>query len=223
MSERVLVTGAAGFIGSHVARVALLAGLAVRGTVRGNSYGVEKAVPGVEVVQMDLLNVTEADLAAAMSGCNYLAHVASPFPGTDVTEEEMKVAVEGTAKVLRAAAAANVKRIVLTSSVAAIGGSADKTKGTAARPYTGADWSPDAMTASYSVSKTQAEKGAWTLAEELGLDMTTIHPSFVNGPMLLARAPTSTAMAKRILEGDMPVRTRRHRLESDHSYPTTRI
>ena len=223
MSERVLVTGVAGFIGSHVARVALLAGLAVRGTVRGNSYGVEKAVPGVEVVQMDLLNVTEADLAAAMSGCNYLAHVASPFPGTDVTEEEMKVAVEGTAKVLRAAAAANVKRILLTSSVAAIGGSADKTKGTAARPYTGADWSPDAMTASYSVSKTQAEKGAWTLAEELGLDMTTIHPSFVNGPMLLARAPTSTAMAKRILEGDMPVRTRRHRLESDHSYPTTRI
>jgi len=202
--KKVLVTGVAGFIGGHVARVALLSGLAVRGTVRGKSYGIEKAVPGIELAEVDLLNGSEEDLVKAMSGCDLLAHVASPFPGGSVSDEEMKVAIEGTAKVLRAAKTAGVTRVVLTSSVAAIGGSTDKSKGSASNPYTSADWSPEVMTSSYSVSKTKAEKGAWELAANLGLEMTTIHPSFVNGPLLLPREPTSTAMAKRILEGAMP-------------------
>ena len=203
-ASKVLVTGVAGFIGSHVARVALLSGLAVRGTVRGKSYGIEEAVPGVELVEVDLLSSSEEDLVQALTGCDFLAHVASPFPGASVGDEEMQTAVEGTARMLRAAKKAGVTRVVLTSSVAAIGGGADAAKGTAARPYTSADWSPEAMASSYAVSKTAAEKGAWALASELGLEMTTIHPSFVNGPLLLPRAPTSTAMAKRILEGAMP-------------------
>ena len=203
-ASKVLVTGVAGFIGSHVARVALLSGLAVRGTVRGKSYGIEEAVPGVELVVVDLLSSSEEDLVQALTGCDFLAHVASPFPGASVGDEEMQTAVEGTARMLRAAKKAGVTRVVLTSSVAAIGGGADAAKGTAARPYTSADWSPEAMASSYAVSKTAAEKGAWALASELGLEMTTIHPSFVNGPLLLPRAPTSTAMAKRILEGAMP-------------------
>ncbi|EOD28809.1 hypothetical protein EMIHUDRAFT_254037 [Emiliania huxleyi CCMP1516] len=180
---KLLVTG---FIGGHVARVALLSGLAVRGTVRGTTHGIDKVLTGLEVVKVDLLHDSEAELVAAMSGCTYLAHVASPFPGGDVTDDEMRTALEGTAKVLRAAAAAGVKRVVLTSSVAAIGGSEDKAKGTASRPFTAEDWSPETMPSS------------------LGLEMTTIHPSFVNGPLLLPRSPTSTAMAKRILEGSMP-------------------
>lgn len=201
---KLLVTGVAGFIGGHVARVALLSGLAVRGTVRGTTHGIDKVLTGLEVVRVDLLHDSEAELVAAMSGCTYLAHVASPFPGGDVTDDEMRTALEGTAKVLRAAAAAGVKRVVLTSSVAAIGGSEDKAKGTASRPFTAEDWSPETMPSSYAVSKTRAEKAAWALAGRLGLEMTTIHPSFVNGPLLLPRSPTSTAMAKRILEGSMP-------------------
>lgn len=230
-----------------MARVALLSGLAVRGTVRGTTHGIDKVLTGLEVVRVDLLHDSEAELVAAMSGCTYLAHVASPFPGGDVTDDEMRTALEGTAKVLRAAAAAGVKRVVLTSSVAAIGGSEDKAKGTASRPFTAEDWSPETMPSSYAVSKTRAEKArlrlclrrrcrrpprpaassaahtrrpaassaaatapplpsqaAWALAGRLGLEMTTIHPSFVNGPLLLPRSPTSTAMAKRILEGSMP-------------------
>lgn len=73
----------------------------------------------------------------------------------------MRTAIDGTAKVLRAAKTAGVKRVVLTSSVAAIGGDPDKSKGTSVRPYTSADWSPEDMSSSYSVSKTKAEKGAW--------------------------------------------------------------
>ena len=200
MTDKVFVTGVAGFIGSHVARVAMLSGLSVRGTVRDNTYGVEAVVPGIEIMKADLLTCTEAELVEIMSGCTYLAHVASPFPGGDVSKDEMQVAIEGTAKVLRAAAKSGMKRIVLTSSVAAIAGEDDKTKGTVATPFTGDDWSPEEMSSSYCVSKTKAEKGAWKLADDLGLDMTTIHPSFVNGPLLLARTPTSTAMVKRILE-----------------------
>ncbi len=202
--ERILVTGVTGFIGSQVARVALLSGLAVRGTVRGvNTHGIEQVVPGIELATVDLLG-SEEDIVKALDGCSYLAHVASPFPGADVSESEMTTAIEGTAKVLRAAKAAGVMRVVLTSSVAAIGDHPGESKGTAAHPYTSADWAPDSMSSSYAVSKTQAEKGAWALATELGLEMTTILPSFVNGPLLLAREPTSTAMAKRILEGALP-------------------
>ena len=65
-ARKVLVTGVAGFIGSHVARVALLSGLAVRGTVRGKSYGIEEAVPGVELVEVDLLSSSEEDLVQAL-------------------------------------------------------------------------------------------------------------------------------------------------------------
>jgi dihydroflavonol-4-reductase len=186
--------------------VALLSGLAVRGTVRDAKWtsAVRKAMPGTEVARVDLLNCSEEELATAMAGCAFLAHVASPFPGGDVSDDEMKTAIEGTAKVLRAAKAAGVTRVVLTSSVAAVGGGEHTSKGTAARPFTSAAWSPELMSSSYAVSKTQAEKGAWALAAELGLEMTTIHPSFVNGPLLLPRTPTSTAMAKRILEGAMP-------------------
>ena len=144
-ARKVLVTGVAGFIGSHVARVALLSGLAVRGTVRGKSYGIEEAVPGVELVEVDLLSSSEEDLVQALTGCDFLAHVASPFPGASVGDEEMQTAVEGTARMLRAAKKAGVTRVVLTSSVAATGGGADAAKGTAARPYTSADWSPEAM------------------------------------------------------------------------------
>ena len=61
---------------------------------------------------------------------------------------------------LRAAKAAGVTRVVLTSSVAAVGGGEHTGKGTAGRPFTSADWSPELMSSSYAVSKTQAEKGA---------------------------------------------------------------
>lgn len=100
-AKRVFVTGVSGFIGSHVARVALLSGLAVRGTVRDVEWtkAVHKAIPGTEVITVDLLSCSEEELATAMAGCAYLAHVASPFPGGDVSDDEMKTAIEGTAKV----------------------------------------------------------------------------------------------------------------------------
>ena len=226
MAETVLVTGVSGFIGAHVAKSALAAGFAVKGTVRSDAWNarLEAALAPsgrIEIVALDLLASTEEEFAAALRGCRYLAHVASPFPGGSVSDEQMAAAVDGTAKILRAAKAAGVERVVLTSSVAAVsntwptaGAGAGAGAGAAVAhgksegdPFVPADWSVlEGMSSSYAESKTRAEQGARALAEELGLELITVHPSFVQGAMLLPRAEstTSASLCKRVLEGAMP-------------------
>jgi dihydroflavonol-4-reductase len=222
MAETVLVTGVSGFIGAHVAKSALAAGFAVKGTVRSDAWNarLEAALAPsgrIEIVALDLLASTEDEFAAALRGCRYLAHVASPFPGGSVSDEQMAAAVDGTAKILRAAKAAGVQRVVLTSSVAAISNNWPKAGAGAGAavahgksegdPFVPADWSVlEGMRSSYAESKTRAEQGARALAEELGLELITVHPSFVQGAMLLPRAEstTSASLCKRVLEGAMP-------------------
>ena len=128
----VLVTGASGFIGSHCI-LALLGSnkFSVRGTVRSigsKSTAHLTAHPGLKdatLVEADLLK--DAGWDAAVAGCDYVLHVASPFPIGKVPENSLvQPAVEGTERVLCAAAKNKVKRVVLTSSVAAVsGGRAD--------------------------------------------------------------------------------------------------
>ena len=208
-----VVTGASGFIGSHVAKSTIAAGFKVFGTTRSDRHNEEllAAVPGLQLLTLDLLTSTEDDITALLEGCScrYLMHVASPFPGSSVTDEEMKTAVAGTEKMVRAAKRAGVARLIVTSSVAAISANWPKKgsqrKGTAENPFTGEDWSVlEGLTSSYSRSKTVAEQTARSLCEELDLEIATIHPSFVQGPLLLPRQPTSTALCKRMLEGAMP-------------------
>jgi dihydroflavonol-4-reductase len=201
---KIVVTGAAGFIGSHVARAALLSGMLVTVTVRNINPELASRVPGVKQVEFDLLTGSQSRLAEILQGAEYLAHVASPFPGGSVTDEEMQVALRGTEKVMRAAKAAGVRRIVLTSSVAAVSGGTHDRKGSVDEPFDEGDWSPETMDSSYAVSKTRAERLAWRLADELDLELSTVNPSFVNGPLLLPRNPTSSEMVRRILEGAMP-------------------
>jgi dihydroflavonol-4-reductase len=109
---------------------------------------------------------------------------------------------------LKAAKAAGIKKIVLTSSVAAIGGNwpKDSKRGTSLdEAFNGSDWTKlEGLESTYAESKTRAELAAWDLTKALGLPLSTVHPSFVQGPMLLPRAPTSTALVKRILQGAMP-------------------
>ncbi|MGB5545548.1 MAG: SDR family NAD(P)-dependent oxidoreductase [Polyangiales bacterium] len=143
----VLVTGASGFIGLHCVLQLLQAGYRVRGTVRSQGRADEvRETMEANVDVADRLEIVEADLtrdegwADAVHGCSYVLHVASPFPSrTPVHEDELiKPAKDGTLRVLEAAADAGVKRVVITSSLAAVSGGHPFDD---ARIFTEDDWS----------------------------------------------------------------------------------
>jgi nucleoside-diphosphate-sugar epimerase len=143
----VVITGISGYLGSHVCLLFLKhGGYRVRGTVR-DTKNPEKMDPlrkafgehfdQLELVEADLLDAQS--LMRAMEGAEYLIHTASPFPMGEPAHEDIiiKPAVEGTMAALTAAAKNRVKRVVLTSSVAAIMDTADKSQ----RNFTPDDWS----------------------------------------------------------------------------------
>ncbi|WP_264001130.1 NAD-dependent epimerase/dehydratase family protein, partial [Mycolicibacterium gadium] len=162
MSEpvRVLVTGGSGFIAGHLIVRLLADGYLVRATVRnGNRDKQLRKTLAAAGADPDRLEIVVADLssddgwAAAVRGCRFVQHVASPFPPRQpANEDEIIVpAREGTLRVLRAAAAEGVRRVVITSSFAAIGYS-PKPSGT---PYDETDWTnPDDAVSPYVKSKT---------------------------------------------------------------------
>jgi nucleoside-diphosphate-sugar epimerase len=215
-SERILVTGASGFIATECILQLLAAGHRVRGTLRStNREGELRAAltaAGVDAGAQARLELTAADLmadtgwAAAAAGCDVVLHVASPFPAKAPKHPDdlLAPAREGALRVLRAARDAGVKRVVLTSSVAAIAyGHAPTT-----RPYTEHDWTdPDAEgVTAYARSKTLAERAAWDfMAREGGsLELAVINPVVVFGPVRTADFSTSIQVVKRILEGSIP-------------------
>src|SRR5579871_6091050 len=160
----VLVTGASGFIGSHSIVQLLAAGHQVRATVRNlNREGDVRAMlkrggcdPGDRLSFFAANLEKDAEWANAVAGCEYVLHVASPFPQTIPKDENEVVlpAREGALRVLRAARDAGVKRVVLTSSFAAIGYGA---RGRRA-PYDERDWTDlSAPLSAYVKSKTMAE------------------------------------------------------------------
>ena len=128
----------------------------------------------------------DAGWADAVSGCDYVLHVASPFPlGPPKHEDDLIVpAREGALRVLAAARDARVKRVVMTSSFAAIGyGQAPP-----GRPFTEEDWTnpeSDGLSA-YTKSKTLAERAAWDFVDREGggLELAVVNPVGVFGPVL---------------------------------------
>jgi nucleoside-diphosphate-sugar epimerase len=209
--ETVLVTGGSGFIGSHCILDLLGGGYRVRTTVRS---------PEREAAVRELLGAESADAPSfatadlmddagweeAVSGCDFVLHVASPFPlGPPKHEDDLIVpAREGALRVLKAARVAGVKRVVMTSSFAAVGygvGSLD-------RPFTEEDWTnPNADGVSaYTKSKTLAERAAWDFVagEGSGLELAVINPAGVFGPVLGPDFSTSIQLVKRLLEGSIP-------------------
>ena len=186
MTETILLTGISGFIAKHVAAKLLNAGYGVRGSLRRleRAGEVRAALAGVVPAEaMARLSFVALDLEAdagwaqAMQGVTALVHTASPFPIAQPKDEAVLIrpAVEGTLRALRAAKAAGVGRVVLTSSTAAV---TDSGK-TGVQDET--DWcdANAADTSAYSKSKTLAERAAWDFCAAEGLALTTINPGFV--------------------------------------------
>ncbi len=212
--ETVLVTGGSGFIAMHCILKLLAAGHPVRASVRSlaREPEVRATLKAAGADAGDRLSFVVADLTAdagwaeAVAGCDYVLHVASPFPfNVPKHEDELIVpAREGALRVLRAARAAGVKRVVQTSSFAAVGYGHPQMD----RPFTEHDWSkPDGegITA-YAKSKTLAERAAWDFMAREGGDMelAVVNPVGVFGPVLGADFSTSIEIVKRMLDGALP-------------------
>src|ERR1700722_4148985 len=210
----ILVTGGSGYIGSHAIAQLLAAGHEVRTTVRSlEREGDVRAMVKQGGASADRLSFFAANLEAdqdwpeAVAGCEYVLHVASPFPAhVPKHEDELIVpARDGALRVLRAARAADVKRVVLTSSFAAIGyGHKPRTA-----PFDETDWTdPNAGgLAPYVKSKTLAERAAWDFIGREGgaLELAVVNPVAVFGPVLGPDYSTSILLLRRMLDGGMPV------------------
>jgi nucleoside-diphosphate-sugar epimerase len=210
----VLVTGGSGFIGSQAILQLLAAGHTVRTTVRSlqRESEVRRMLKQAGADPADRLRFFAADLTAdegwpeAVAGCDYVLHVASPFPA-NVPKDENELIIparEGALRVLRASRDAQVKRVVLTSSFAAIGyGQAPQ-----AAPYNETNWTnPNGEGATpYVKSKTLAERAAWDFIarEGRGLELSVVNPVGVFGPVLGPDYATSILLVQRMMDGALP-------------------
>lgn len=210
----VLVTGGSGFIGSYCILQLLEAGHEVRTTVRDlkREGDVRAMLKHGGAGSLDKLSFVAADLEKdagwpeAVAGCEYVLHVASPFPpSVPKHEDELIVpAREGTLRVLRAARDAGVKRVVVTSSYAAIGYG----QGVKPTPFDETNWTNvdgEGVTP-YVKSKTLAERAAWDFVEKEGngLELSVVNPVGVFGPVLGPDYSTSILLVQRFLDGMMP-------------------
>ncbi|WP_257169016.1 aldehyde reductase [Bradyrhizobium sp. SRS-191] len=219
MSE-VLVTGGSGFIGTRVILQLLDAGHRVRATLRSldRQSEVQAMLAGGGAADAGAVSFHAADLtrddgwSAATRGCDHVLHVASPLPDY-VPKDENELIVparDGTLRVLRAARDAGVKRVVLTSSFSAVAyGHRQR-----ATPFDEADWTdldgPDVQP--YPKSKTLAERAAWEfLAREGGaLELATICPVAVLGPVLGPDFSPSIALVQALMQGRAPLAPKIH-------------
>ncbi len=211
----VLVTGGSGFIGAHAILQLLAAGHQVRTTVRNLKresdvrtmlkVGGTDAGNRLTFFAADLEN--DAGWKEAVAGCDYVHHVASPIPPNAPKHEDDLIipAREGALRVLRASRDAGVKRVVMTSSFAAIGyGHAPQT-----RPFDETTWSDLTGTreiAAYPKSKTLAERAAWDfIAKEAGsLELSVVNPVAIFGPVLGPDYSPSILIVQRLMDGALP-------------------
>ncbi|KAF7103099.1 hypothetical protein CFC21_104128 [Triticum aestivum] len=211
-SKTVCVTGAGGFVGSWLVKRLLSTGeYTVHGTVRdlgdrktGHLRALDGAGERLRLFKADVLDY--ASVAYAVSGCGGVFHVASPVPADKPQNPEVEVlapAVRGTQNVLKACHQAKVGRVVVVSSAAAV----------AMNPSFPRDavldedaWSDEDYCRTtgmwYALSKTLAEREALAHTEQTGLDVVTVCPPLVLGPLLQSVANTSSLVLINLLKGD---------------------
>lgn len=210
----VLVTGGSGFIGGHAIAQLLAQGHAVHATVRNlqREPAVRSMLAAAGIDTHERLRCFAADLlgdagwAEAVRGCDFVLHVASPFPaGTPRHEDDLIVpAREGALRVLRAARDAGVRRVVLTSSFAAVGyGHPEQQKAFDESTWTNLDGSD---VSAYVKSKTLAEHAAWDFIarEGGGLELAVVNPVGVFGPVMGADYATSILLVQKLMDGALP-------------------
>ncbi len=215
--QTIIVTGASGFIAKHVMARLLDQGFRVRGTVRA-----EQKIPQIretmarmckepiaerlELVVADLLD--DKGWGEAMAGADALIHVATYVPAKEPKDpaQVLAPALEGTKRVLRFAKKAAIKRVVMTSSVAAIGYGHQVRRGEV--HFGVSDWtSADKVMGhwTYPAAKVLSEKLAWDIAKKDALQLTTICPSMVFGPAPDADTSASLKVVRQILQGKVPM------------------
>lgn len=210
--ETVLVTGGAGYIAQWCIIELLRQGYCVRATVRDSARGddlrgiVEHALGDAQRLSLFNANLEEErGWPAAMEGCTYVLHLASPFPAATPADESelIRPAREGTLRVLRHAVAAGVRRVVLTSSSATMAYAPGRPEWVDESLWTDAaarDITP------YTRSKTLAERAAWEFMRGAGdaTSLVTIAPNTVIGPVLDRRTSYSVDSIRRLLDGSAP-------------------
>lgn len=213
MADKILVTGASGFIAGHCILDLLSQGYEIRGTVRNLARANHlRNLLGKHTDKADTIEFVQADLNdksswhSAVDGCDGVFHVASPVPVQQPKDanEVIKPAREGTINVLSAAKDANVRRVVLTSSVAAVSAGDLRSD----HVYTDKDWSKleSSGISPYEMSKTMAERAAWEfVAEHDGPELATVNPAFVLGPALESDYGSSLELLVRLMRGDYPL------------------
>jgi nucleoside-diphosphate-sugar epimerase len=215
-TQTLLVTGATGYLASWAIKQLLEQGQTVHATVRDvNARSkhqhlldiAENASGTLSLFSADLL--TEGSFAEAMVGCDTVIHMASPFVISGITDPQqqlIKPAEEGTRNVLaQVDKTETVKRVVLTSSVAAIYGDAIDLLDTQQGIFTEAHWNTTSRVdhQPYSLSKTLAERLAWKMSEaQSRWDLVVINPGFIMGPSLTNRKDsTSIGFMRGLLKG----------------------
>jgi dihydroflavonol-4-reductase len=210
----ILVTGGSGYLATHLIARLLRDGHEVRTTVRSaaRSASVRAAVrrggaddARLEFVEADLMS--DDGWKAAVDGCAEIHHVASPIPiaQPEDPDELIVPAREGTLRVLRAALDAGARRVVLTSSFAAVGYT----------PKPGAEFTEDDWTdpdspglAPYPRSKAIAERAAWDRMRDADMELVVVNPTGIFGPTLTTDLRSSTQLIKMMLDGTTKVAPR---------------
>ena len=210
----VVVTGGSGYIAGYCIAQLLNDGWRVRTTVRNLELVDEvRSAIGKIAANSSTIEFVAADLnsdtgwADAVGGADYALHLASPVPVVEPERDDelVRTARDGTLRVLAAARYAGVKRVVITSSISAI----IFGRGVRKKPFTEKDWTDETNRDDSSPSdrsKTIAERAAWAwLAGEGGeIELVTVNPSLVLGPVLGSDYSASVEAVRKLLDGSIP-------------------
>ncbi|PPR94922.1 hypothetical protein GOBAR_AA25754 [Gossypium barbadense] len=199
VTGKVCVTGAGGYLGSWVVKHLLSNNYTVHGTVRqpgdakyAHLNQFERASHNLQLFKADVLDYDS--LCSAITGCTGVFHVASP-------EEVIEPAVKGTLTVLKACVESNVKRVVVVSSVTAV---SLNPRWPVGQIKDEACWSDKEYCAAtknwYCLSKTEAESEAFEFAKKSGLDVVTVCPTLILGPLLQSTINASSKVLINLLK-----------------------